>query len=122
MLLFGRLAVFNGMQSQLSRTAEKILIFVHKQLEESRAVPSRQEIADAVGYSDKKSLIPYMEELRRAGWREPGKGHRADDWGGTYTRPTKPPFLPLNSSLRFLPNEAPKRGGRWVQTELLEGI
>lgn len=106
----------------LSETACKVLKFVHEQLEANRTVPSRQEIAKAIGYSDKKSLIPYMEELRLAGWRQPNGGHRADDWGGAYTRPENPPFLSINSSLRYLPEETPKRGTSWVQAGLLEGI
>lgn len=108
--------------NNLSETACKILDFVHEQLEAHRTVPSRKEIAEAVGYSDKKSLIPFMEELRLAGWRQPNGGHRADDWGGTYVKPANPPFLSIDSSLRYLPQKTPKRGDSWVQAGLLEAI
>lgn len=77
---------------EVSVNAKRVLRFVHSHMEMNRVMPSRAQIAEHVGFKDKKSLIPIMDELEAAGWRRGRRGHRNDDWGGVYKRPVRPPF------------------------------
>ncbi len=103
------------MPPSLSPIAQRILQFVHVTLERDRVAPTRQEIAEYVGFMDKKSLLPFLRELSAAGWRRERDGHRSDDWGGVYARPTSPPFVGMVGAS---PN--PQMGGiAWAQERLI---
>lgn len=89
---------------KLSKKANEILEFVHTYLEQNNSVPSRAQIATGCGYADKRSVKPYLDELYLKGWRQPSNEHRSDNWGGSYARPTDPPFIPIEESRRFVPD------------------
>lgn len=121
MVLFGRvlLRYYNmaATSSPLSDNARRLLSFVHLRLERDRVAPTRQEMAEYLGFADKKSLLPILLELSAAGWRRERDGHRSDDWGGMYARPSSPPFEHLCSAP---PN--PQMGGvAWAQKGLFSG-
>lgn len=123
MVLFGRvlLRYYNMAasftSSPLSDNARRLLSFVHLRLERDRVAPTRQEMAEYLGFADKKSLLPILLELSAAGWRRERDGHRSDDWGGMYARPSSPPFEHLCSAP---PN--PQMGGvAWAQKGLFSG-
>jgi SOS-response transcriptional repressor LexA len=78
--------------TQISDNANRLLRFVHLHLELHRIAPTRQQMAAELGLADKKSILPLIGELELAGWVKARDGHRSDDWGGTYTRPSTPPF------------------------------
>lgn len=99
----------------LSREASQILNYVHNYMELNRVAPSRADTAEKLGYKDKKSIRPFIEELTAAGWMQQRRGHRSDNWGGDYRRPTSPPFRPV-----FESDQHPQKGGSaYEQPELI---
>ena len=76
----------------MSPNAQRLIEFVHVHLERDRVAPTRQQMAQWLGFADKKSLLPLIAELVGAGWVRPRDGHRSDDWGGVYQRPHSAPF------------------------------
>lgn len=76
----------------ISDKARTLLNFVHLRFELDRVSPTRQAMAEHLGFADKKSLLPLIAELEQAGWVAGRDGHRSDDWGGQYQRPLSPPF------------------------------
>jgi hypothetical protein len=100
----------------ISDNARRLLGFVHVVLERDRVAPTRQEMAEYLGFADKKSLLPILGELTAAGWRRERGGHRSDDWGGVYARPASPPFVVDG---RVLPNPQMGDGEAWQQAGLI---
>lgn len=87
-----RMGDVEGGRLVLSNKASQLLRFVHTWMEMRRVWPTRQQMASELGFADKKSILPIIEELERAGWVSTRDGHRSDDWGGMYCRPMVPPF------------------------------